>query len=80
MNFNKKSKKIGWAEKLLDKMAQNKKYKTEIVSADDAGVVKAEKLLSSGQVVAVATEVGIAVVTAASARIVVAAQAHLPAN
>ncbi len=56
MNFNKKSKKIGWAEKLLDKMAQNKKYKTEIVSADDAGVVKAEKLLSSGQVVAVATE------------------------
>ena len=51
-----KTKRVKFAEKLLDRMARNKKYKTEIVLADDAGIAKAEKLLSSGQVVAVATE------------------------
>ena len=51
-----KTKRVKFAEKMLDRMARNKKYKTQIVPADDAGIAKAEKLLSSGQVVAVATE------------------------
>lgn len=53
---NRQKNKAGWAEKLLDQIARRKKYKTEIVPADDAGIAKAEKLLSAGQVVAVATE------------------------
>ncbi len=51
-----KTKRVKFAEKMLDWTARNKKYKTQIVPADDAGISKAEKLLSSGQVVAVATE------------------------
>ncbi|HOP09964.1 MAG TPA: L-threonylcarbamoyladenylate synthase [Oscillospiraceae bacterium] len=51
-----KTKRVKFAEKMLDRIARNKKYKTQIVPADDDGIAKAEKLLSSGQVVAVATE------------------------
>ncbi len=51
-----KTKRIRFAEKMLDRMARHKKYKTQVVPADDAGIAKAEKLLSSGEVVAVATE------------------------